>query len=267
MEQLQLLSSIIDTTSGPTLLCCQSRDKNQLVAVKRFNISKPSHEREARKMQKLAKIGGGHENLVQFYDVAKGDRSLNIIMEYCSQGDLYSYLEEIETLPLSEITLKFEQILSGVAHLHKFGFAHRNLSLDNILMDKSGVCKICDFGSITTRSTSKSLVGLERYRAPEITSKRKRYCPFQADVWSLGVILFCLLTRKFPFKNTTKSDSAFNYFSTHGIEELLARYDLLCCVPDQAVDLLEKMLSLDPKQRISLKDVLQHPFINSTTRC
>ena len=260
MEHLNLRTTIMDTTGGPVLLC-QSTDTKELVAVKRFNIKKPIHEREVKAMQRLAKTGG-HENLVQLRDVVNGYRSLNIIMEYCAQGDLCTYLENVKKLQLSEVTLKFKQIVSGVLHLHKSGMAHRNLSFDNILIDESGVCKICDFGTATCHSSSQSVVGLKRFRSPEIAARKGNYSPFQADIWSLGVILFGLLTRRFPFKKAKRTDKAFNYFLRHGIQELLLRHGVLYGVPDEAVELLDKLLRLDPTQRISLVDVLKHPFIS-----
>ena len=260
MEKLTLLRKLIDTTTSPVFLC-QSTDSLELVAVKRFNVKSKQHQIEVQTMQRLA--NGGHENLFKLYDVLQGSRTVNIVMEYCPKGDLCTHLKTRKWLRHSEALSMFHQIVSGVLHLHKSGLAHRNLSLDNILIDKEGVCKVCDFGSATTQSVAScksKRIGLKRYRSPEIAAGKGTYSPYRADIWSLGVILFCLLCGKFAFRKAKTTDKAFVYFCNHGLHRLISLYHLDKYFTTEIVDLLERMLSVHPESRINLTQVLVHPL-------
>lgn len=110
----------------------------------------------------------------------------------------------------------FKQILIGLNHIHSSGFAHRDMKLENILVDKNFRLKLTDFGfavPIEGRDRSgflKTKLGTLSYRAPEIKEQsEKGYLGKNADIFSCGVILFLLIFRSFPFKEATKSDPVY----------------------------------------------------------
>ena len=94
---------------------------------------------------KTLRKSGGHKNIVEFKDVHYDHKNMYIVMEHCAQGDLFNYTSN-NVLSLAKAFAMFEQIVDGVAFLHSCGFAHLDLSLENILLDRNGVCKLSDFG-------------------------------------------------------------------------------------------------------------------------
>ena len=87
-----------------------------------------------------------HRNVVKMYDVFQEGKKVYMVMEYMSGGNLFSYLENRDDISESEIKRIFKQVLDAVNYMHKKGFINRDIKLENILMDKSGNIKLCDFG-------------------------------------------------------------------------------------------------------------------------
>ena len=103
-------------------------------------------------------------------------------------------------------------------------------------------------------------VGKKRYMAPEIASLDKVYSAETIDTWSLGVILFILLIDLFPFTEPTDNCQRFEYFRQFGLRSLIAKAKKDPIVSNRAMDLLQQMLQIDPKARISVEEILKHPF-------
>jgi len=184
--------------------------------------------------------------------------------------------------PLFEDEAKrmFKQIMDGLDHSHKHGVAHRDIKLENILIDSHQNIKLIDFGlSVYVDSPalksdkmdlcdyvcahheddqilSTDFVGSDNFVAPEIL-KHQPYCPFKSDVWSAGVVLFCLLYGKFPWNHDARVD----VLKRTGVHPKLTLPH--SHVSDSAKNLLVNMLQLDPKQRISLKDVMNSEWLSN----
>lgn len=144
------------------------------------------------------------------------------------------------------------------------GYPHRDLSLENILIDQNGVCKLCDFGLVVpiTRLENHA-VGKTRYMAPELVcpNRTERYSPAPVDIWSLGIILFVLVTNYFPFKKADRSCDRFQNFCKFGLEA----FEIQDIVSATALDLLKQMLQVQPENRPSISQVLSHPYFNVDT--
>ncbi|TMW58142.1 hypothetical protein Poli38472_011730 [Pythium oligandrum] len=207
---------------------------------------------------------GGHRHVLQCYDEFVHDNMMVFVMEYCPGGDLYEYMSAMPngTLPEPQALRFMRQVVSGVHFLHQNGIAHRDLSLENILL-RNGVCKIADFGlSIPAHQTSSEVAGKEYYMAPEVVAE-KNYDPCLADVWSMGIMLFILLTGSPLLPLASASQRGFAALSLHGIVPVLAAWGVQSQFSAEIVDLLSRMLQVEPTHRISVSEILNHPVMQA----
>ncbi|KAF1778358.1 hypothetical protein PC128_g12214 [Phytophthora cactorum] len=215
----------------------------------------------------LLVANGGHHNVVQPHFHFVHDRRLYLVNELCEEGDLHSlvaarldastFLAEREVLPL------MRQVLEGVHYLHsKLGVAHRDLSLENVLLSR-GVCKITDFGLSTDARIvcQGGQVGKNFYMAPEIVAG-KRYDPTLADVWSLGIMWFIMLTGSPLVSLASPSEKAFGAVERHGVSAVIEVWGHSDRISRNTISVLEKMLQIDPRRRIRLDQVLTHPLFS-----
>ena len=274
MQHLTRAFSLSNTTFGNVSVYDKKSTGKQVVvksvnlrfarAMKPIDRSGRRTERAIPERDMLIRIKtcGGHPNVVDFKDVHYNfEQQMYLEMDYCSQGDLFEYVKTKGRLSLDEIKTKFHQIVSGVSFLHEMGWAHRDLSLENILIDKNGICKLCDFGLVMCKiGLERKTVGKKRYMAPEIASLDKVYSAETIDTWSLGVILFTLLIDLFPFTEPSDNCRRFECFREFGLRSLIAKAKTAPILSHRAMDLLEQMLQIDPKSRISVEEILKHPF-------
>ena len=183
-------------------------------------------------------------------------------MEHCSGGDLLTLNEEIHSYRIPEPMIQrlFTEIVSGISHLHSLDIAHRDISLENVLLDEHLQCHLCDFGlAAQNASVCHGAVGKPFYMAPEVVSASSAsYDGFKADIWSLGVLLFILLTGHPLFEVANSQDPSFQIFHKQSLRALLELYNTQ--IPETAVDLLEQLLVCSPNQRLSIEEVAAHPF-------
>ncbi|EQC39444.1 serine/threonine protein kinase [Saprolegnia diclina VS20] len=208
----------------------------------------------------------GANAIVGLVDSFTEDGYVHLVLEYCVQGDLFEMLQNSprELFYWDDAQRYFDQIAHGVAFLHnECGLAHRDISLENILVDDVGDCKICDFGlaSIDCKRETRP-VGKRYYMAPEMYSD-DGYDPMAADVWALGVLLYMMHTGLPLVEKAAISDRIFAYIQTHGLRAMVKAWRVQRLVPMQALDLLENMLIIDPTQRMTMADVVRHPYVAS----
>lgn len=262
---------------GDVLLCLYT-PSNELVAVKRVLLTSAAaqvtlmtrrHVRESvafeigmyRALKALN--GRGHRNVIRMLDEFEHDGYLHIVLEFCARGELFDVIQSSAEGRLDSMDAArfFRQIVDGVRYLHQNGYAHRDLSLENVLLTDDYVCKICDFGLASpAQSSCSDPVGKAFYMAPEMM-QRRYYDPIRADIWSLGIMLFIMLTGSPLVQAARSSDSRYRIIASHGVEALLHKWKSTLELPTAAIDLLDKMLRVDPQQRISLGQVAQHPFM------
>ena len=150
-----------------------------------------------------------HKNIIKLFEVLETKNEIYMVMEYAQGGDLLTFMKNRRSLQEPEARKIFRQIVNGLGHIHCRSVLHRDVKLDNILLDSNGTIKICDFGISRIIFDSTSLIfeqcGTPAYVSPEIM-KDNGYSGFKSDVWSLGIILFALVCGQLPFKAASLLD-------------------------------------------------------------
>lgn len=251
------------------------------VAVKRIPLTRDaatarrepvfdSPEQDQRVAELLLARGGDdnlderrHPNVVHVLDVFVERDALFIVMECCSDGDLLQHMYTVPNGALDDATAVafIHQILLGVQFLHaQCGIAHRDLCVENILLD-NGVCRVADFGlSVPIGQLCSDFVGKLYYMAPEVAA-REPYDPVKTDVWSLGVILFIMLTGS-PLARQT--EDGFRALMIGGVHSILVSWGLRDSIRTDVVVLLAGMLEIDPSKRLSMDAILASPVFHQT---
>lgn len=204
----------------------------------------------------------GHPNIIRFNEVFLTSTHLGIAMEYASGGELFDRIVKAGRFSEDEARYFFQQLISGVEWCHREGVCHRDLKLENTLLDGRPAprLKICDFGyskSAIFDSQPKSTVGTPAYIAPEVLS-RKQYTGEIADVWSCGVTLYVMLVGAYPFED---ANDPRNFRKT--IQRIMSvKYSFPVNLPLSAEchDLMSKIFVANPAKRISLSGIKQHPW-------
>ncbi|GAB9466622.1 unnamed protein product [Globisporangium polare] len=244
-------------TTTPVAVKCISLRKVRQLRRTSFPraIDNPVQEQ---KVTELLLSHGGHCNLLQTHASFVDGDTMFMVMEYCSGGDLYEHVQARPNGLLSEMeALRFmKQIVSGVDFLHQHGIAHRDLSLENILLTSDNICKIADFGVSTDASRKCSgFVGKDYYIAPEIVAGQ-RYDPVGADVWSLGVMLFMMLTGSPLFSIASRTAKGFVALERLGVSAVLGAWGFSSTVSEETTELLAEMLQVDPSKRAHIDEIL-----------
>lgn len=173
-----------------------------------------------------------------------------------SRKELYEHLLALKRISLDECSRLFAQIVGAIYYAHSLNCVHRDLKLENILLDKKGNAKLTDFG-FTRECVSKSqldtICGTTVYMAPELT-ERKSYDGFKIDIWALGVILYTMINGSMPFDEDDEAKTKWKIVN----EMPEINEDLVS--PD-AKDLIEQLLAKDPNERPSIEKILTHPFL------
>ncbi|RLV93277.1 Nitrogen permease reactivator protein [Spathaspora sp. JA1] len=195
-----------------------------------------------------------HPNIIETVEICYENERILQVMEYCD-FDLFAIVMS-NKMSREEINCCFKQILSGIHYLHSMGLAHRDLKLDNCVIDSKGIVKIIDFGSAVVFSypftktliESQGIVGSDPYLAPEVCVFNK-YDPRPVDVWSVAIIYCCMILKKFPWKVPKLTDSSFKLFASKRNEnenEYLPFAEMLKKTPqDMATVTVERSNSLD----------------------
>mgnify|MGYP002624184704 CR=1 FL=1 len=230
----------------------------RLVAIKSINKEKITTERQKQKiklettiMKRLSKSN----NIVKIFETYETKKHICIVMEYICAGDLLSYIKKRSKLQEPVAKFIFKQIILALKFIHENKIVHRDIKLDNILIDLDNNIKICDFG--VSKIVNKGDVMLEQcgtpaYIAPEILLN-KGYEGFGVDVWSAGVVLYAMLSGTVPFKGS-------NIKELHNLI-ISGNYPVLKDISNNASHLIKNILEIDPKKRITTENILCHPWL------
>lgn len=215
-----------------------------------------------------------HPHITKLYEIIFTESSVYMILEYYPSGDLFEYVTKHGNLSVNESLRIFTQILGAVCYLHKSGCCHRDLKLENVLLDKKLNVKLSDFGFTRelpfVQHGKKSLLseycGTGAYMAPEIV-KRTPYSGIKIDIWALGVILYTMLTGEMPFDDSL-SPKDLEYAIVHNKPRFLEDLENLDTESSDTLQqikmLINKMLTKDPEDRISsIEGVLRLPLFQS----
>ncbi|UKZ49029.1 hypothetical protein TrVGV298_003267 [Trichoderma virens] len=276
------------------------QDSNVQVAIKLIKRDTVGHN-----PSRLAKIkrevtilrGIHHPNIVRLIDMVETDRYIGIILEYASGGELFDYILNHRYLKDNSARRLFSQLVSGVGYLHKKGIVHRDLKLENLLLDRNRNIIITDFGFANTFDPHDELteeeelnlsdreyvkrLGIDKvkpngmrkgdlmqtscgspcYAAPELVVSDSLYTGRKVDVWSCGVILYAMLAGYLPFDDDPANPEGDNI-------NLLYKYIVTTpltfpeYVTPHARDLLRRILVPNPRKRADLFEVARHSWLS-----
>lgn len=265
--------------------------KNDVVALKNIRLENEDEGMPSTAMREIAILKElSHPNIVELKDVLyiPSDRKLTLIFEYL-EFDMKKLLKALTT-PLSQNSIKnyTRQLLEGIIHCHNRRIIHRDLKPQNLLIDHSKeILKIADFGlarafSVPIRTLTHEIETLW-YRAPEVLLGQKEYS-LGVDIWAIGCIFAEFHERRPIFVGDSEIDQIFKIFQFHGtptekvwpgiqsIPEFKPTfprfraknpYEFFKSMKPEAIDLLLKLIALDPTKRITAIEALKHPYFNN----
>ncbi|XP_043374025.1 serine/threonine-protein kinase MARK2 isoform X24 [Dermochelys coriacea] len=207
--------------------------------------------REVRIMKVL-----NHPNIVKLFEVIETEKTLYLVMEYASGGEVFDYLVAHGRMKEKEARAKFRQIVSSVQYCHQKFIVHRDLKAENLLLDADMNIKIADFGfsnEFTFGNKLDTFCGSPPYAAPELFQGKKYDGP-EVDVWSLGVILYTLVSGSLPFDGQNLKELR---------ERVLrGKYRIPFYMSTDCENLLKKFLILNPSKRGTLEQIMKDRWMN-----
>ncbi|XP_071725604.1 serine/threonine-protein kinase SAPK7-like isoform X1 [Rutidosis leptorrhynchoides] len=261
MDKYDIVKDIGSGNFGVARLM-RNKVTKELVAMKYIERGQKIDENVAREIINHRSLQ--HPNIIRFREVVLTPTHLAIVMEYAAGGELFDRICNAGRFSEDEARYFFQQLISGVHYCHFMQICHRDLKLENTLLDGSPAprLKICDFGyskSSLLHSRPKSTVGTPAYIAPEVLS-RKEYDGKLADVWSCGVTLYVMLVGAYPFEDPKDPK---NFRKT--IQRIMAaEYKIpdYVHISQDCRHLLSRIFVASASRvcRISLKDIKSHPW-------
>ncbi|XP_073466603.1 MAP/microtubule affinity-regulating kinase 3 isoform X6 [Aquarana catesbeiana] len=198
-----------------------------------------------------------HPNIVKLFEVIETEKTLYLIMEYASGGEVFDYLVAHGRMKEKEARSKFRQIVSAVQYCHQKHIVHRDLKAENLLLDADMNIKIADFGfsnEFTVGNKLDTFCGSPPYAAPELFQGKKYDGP-EVDVWSLGVILYTLVSGSLPFDGQNLKELR---------ERVLrGKYRIPFYMSTDCENLLKRFLVLNPTKRGTLEQIMKDRWINA----
>ncbi|KAK9111713.1 hypothetical protein Scep_019232 [Stephania cephalantha] len=259
MERYEVVKDIGSGNFGVARLM-RNKETKELVAMKYIERGQKIDENVAREIINHRSLR--HPNIIRFKEVVLTPTHLAIVMEYAAGGELFERICSAGRFSEDEARYFFQQLISGVNYCHYMQICHRDLKLENTLLDGSPAprLKICDFGyskSSILHSRPKSTVGTPAYIAPEVLS-RKEYDGKMADVWSCGVTLYVMLVGAYPFEDPKDSK---NFRKTIGrIMEVQYKIPEYVHISQDCRQLLSRIFVAIPSKRITIKEIKSHPW-------
>ncbi|XP_046743231.1 uncharacterized protein LOC124409570 isoform X3 [Diprion similis] len=234
-----------------------NKETGQEVAIKTIKKCKIETEADLIRIRREIQIMSSvqHPNIIHIYEVFENREKMVLVMEYAAGGELYDYLSERKVLSEHEARRIFRQISTAVYYCHKHKICHRDLKLENILLDQIGNAKIADFGLSNVFDEQRLLstfCGSPLYASPEIVKGTPYHGP-EVDCWSLGVLLYTLVYGAMPFdgsnfKRLVKQISQSDYFEPKK--------------PSPASPLIKDMLTVCPARRADVEKICTHWWVN-----
>ncbi|XP_034117203.1 serine-rich adhesin for platelets isoform X4 [Drosophila albomicans] len=234
-----------------------NKETGQEVAIKTIKKCKIEAEADLVRIRREVQIMSSvqHPNIIHIYEVFENREKMVLVMEFAAGGELYDYLSERKVLTEEEARRIFRQVATAVYYCHKHKICHRDLKLENILLDEQGNAKIADFGLSNVFDDQRLLgtfCGSPLYASPEIVEGTPYQGP-EVDCWSLGVLLYTLVYGSMPFdgsnfKRLVKQISQGDYYEPRK--------------PSRASTLIREMLTVCPRKRATIEQICSHWWVN-----
>ena len=289
-----LIKDTIGKGTFSTVKLGENIKTKEKVAIKILNKEKIKANEDLVRIKREIKILSmmDHPNIIKTYKITENEKNYYIIMEYCDGGELFNYIVEKEKLDENEASMFFFQLINALEYIHSLGIAHRDLKPENLLLVENKIIKIIDFGLSNYFNGEKKLetpCGSPSYASPEII-KGENYNGFSIDIWASGIIMFAMLCGYLPFdddeeeedddddnndennnsneknENNNDSDNNSNESEKSDDNEVLfqrileGKLDFPSYLSNDAIDLMKKILVVNPEKRIEIKDIKKHNF-------
>uniref|UniRef100_A0A8C4EKG1 non-specific serine/threonine protein kinase n=1 Tax=Dicentrarchus labrax TaxID=13489 RepID=A0A8C4EKG1_DICLA len=256
----------ITTRSGRTGVRSRSSEEAQQPHVGNYRLLKTIGKGNFAKVKLARHILTGREvswwrrrrvTSIKLFEVIETERTLYLVMEYASGGEVFDYLVAHGRMKEKEARAKFRQIVSAVQYCHQKHIVHRDLKAENLLLDADMNIKIADFGfsnEFTMGNKLDTFCGSPPYAAPELFQGKKYDGP-EVDVWSLGVILYTLVSGSLPFDGQNLKELR---------ERVLrGKYRIPFYMSTDCENLLKRFLVLNPAKRGTLEQIMKDRWINA----
>lgn len=267
MKNYTVISTIAKAIFGDVVKCRRIRD-GRIVAIKRICMKSAFQQKTQRGNVQVFENAASeleilhllkynpNRNVLGLIDEFQQNGILHIVMEYCPT-DMFTELDAFGAMDAPMVKKYLNMIVYGLRHVHEMGYAHMDISLENILINDMNECKLCDFGLASNANVlSDKAIGKSFYMAPEVR-QQKVYSPKAADMWSLGIVLFIMITGIPPFEVADVSDVRFAFVKQHGIRKLLQSWHLSHKIPTYMLSILEQLIEIDPKSRLQSPTLLK----------
>lgn len=225
-----------------------------LKVISKSDIQAKNYRSKIEKEIEILKLINAHRFVIKLMEVFEDDNSVYFVFEYVKNGDLVQYFRQNPLMEEPELKAFFHKIVKGVEYLHQNKVIHRDIKLDNILLDEELQPKICDFGISSLVEDGQAIMdtgGTPAYLAPEVIKAEGKVCE-KSDVWSLGVLLFLMNFGTVPFKSSDMQ----NLYSKIIIGHF--KFPVYDDVSIEVMDLIKRMLVVDINSRLSIDGVLKH---------
>ena len=202
-----------------------------------------------------------HPHIIKLVSFSEDRYNYYMAMEFAQKGTLYKLIQQKRGMDENEAFHYFIQVASAIHFLHKHGYAHRDIKPENILIDKIGSVKLCDFGWCVNVSKGERITfcGTYEYMAPEMINDE--FYDMGIDIWSLGVLLYEMLHGYSPFRahyflkdDKSAMKEIFRNIKTNN-------YTIDKKISEECIDLIDKLLTTDPKKRIKINELFMHPWV------
>eukprot|EP01006_Ploeotia_vitrea_P050491 TRINITY_DN67468_c6_g1_i1.p1 TRINITY_DN67468_c6_g1~~TRINITY_DN67468_c6_g1_i1.p1 ORF type:complete len:524 (+),score=299.66 TRINITY_DN67468_c6_g1_i1:46-1617(+) len=252
----------------------------KLLKKNRLNANSSVRKQVEKEIASLQRVK--HENVVRMLDVdwdavyvKKNGKRVPVILtvlELASGGELFDFLSFTGSFEEAVARTYFHQLISGLEACHKVGVSHRDLKPENLLLGDGFLLKLADFGfaglfdddEYQQIKTMQTQVGTPSYMAPEIFANQG-YDPTKVDIWACGVILFIMLSGFPPYQRPDATDWWFNKLATNRQSLFWQAHSRQMYFSDGIKDMINKMLYVDPKHRITITDIKKHTWFNGPT--
>jgi serine/threonine protein kinase len=202
-----------------------------------------------------------HPGIVRLFDILYDQESIFLFLELCEGGTLEDLVRSRNGLPEAEAQRFFSQIMQTIRHIHSLAYAHRDVTLKNILIAGDGSAKLTDFGLCRRRQMNpmfSTVCGTFVYVAPEVITQQP-YDGFKVDIWSAGICLYSMVTNHLPWlidDNTPAQD----VWKATGEQICQGNIIYDDTMSEELRDLLSQMLTVSADERPTADDVLNHPW-------
>ena len=267
LDNKYLLKKKLGDGATADVFLCEDKNTQQTYAAKILKKEDSSIQNEIKSLSVIH-----NENIINLVSFGEGlltneeqsKKVSYIILEYCEKGELFNYVFYPQK-GFDEYFGRaiFKIILNGIASIHKNGFAHRDLKMENIMLNKDYIVKIADFGFTISIENGllKTPLGTLNYAAPEILMK-KQYDGQKTDIFALGVLLFTLVTCKIGFHRALKTDKYYRLLINKKYDQYWSIIsNQVGKVSNEFKDLYCRMTNFNPMERPTIDEILNHPWM------